>query len=37
MNSKDLDRLWDEDPTEAARVDRKIQKENKRLMMHSKN
>ena len=26
MNSKDLDRLWDEDPTEAARVDRKIQK-----------
>ena len=26
MNSKELDRLWDEDPTEAARVDRKIQK-----------
>ena len=26
MNSKDLDRLWEEDPTEAARVDRKIQK-----------
>jgi hypothetical protein len=26
MNSKELDALWDEDPTEAARVDRKIQK-----------
>ena len=26
MNSKELDRLWDEDPTEAARVDRRIQK-----------
>ena len=26
MNSKELDKLWDEDPTEAARVDRKIQK-----------
>ena len=26
MNSKELDRLWEEDPTEAARVDRKIQK-----------
>ena len=25
-NSKELDRLWDEDPTEAAKVDRKIQK-----------
>jgi len=26
MNSKELDALWDEDPTEAARVDRKINK-----------
>ena len=26
MNSKELDALWDEDPTEAARVDRKITK-----------
>jgi hypothetical protein len=26
MNSKELDALWDEDPTEAARVDRRIQK-----------
>ena len=26
MNSKELDRLWEEDPTEAARVDRRIQK-----------
>ena len=26
MNSKELDKLWDEDPTEAARVDRRIQK-----------
>ena len=26
MNSKELDRLWDEDPTEAAKVDRRIQK-----------
>ena len=26
MNSQELDRLWDEDPTEAARVDRKINK-----------
>ena len=26
VNSKELDRLWDEDPTEAARVDRRIQK-----------
>ena len=26
MNSKELDRLWDEDPTEAARIDRRIQK-----------
>ncbi len=25
-NSKELDRLWDEDPTEAAKVDRRIQK-----------
>ena len=26
INSQELDRLWDEDPTEAARVDRKINK-----------
>jgi hypothetical protein len=26
VNSQELDRLWDEDPTEAARVDRKINK-----------
>ena len=26
MNSKELDKLWEEDPTEAARVDRRIQK-----------
>ena len=26
MNSQELDKLWEEDPTEAARVDRKIQK-----------
>ena len=26
MNSKELDRLWDEDPTEAAKIDRRIQK-----------
>ena len=26
MNSKELDALWEEDPTEAARVDRRIQK-----------
>lgn len=26
MNSKELDALWDEDPTEAAKVDRRIQK-----------
>ena len=26
VNSKELDALWDEDPTEAARVDRKINK-----------
>ena len=26
VNSKELDRLWDEDPTEAARIDRRIQK-----------
>src|SRR5210317_2350447 len=26
MNSKELDALWDEDPTEAARVDRRIKK-----------
>ena len=26
MNSKELDKLWDEDPTEAAKVDRRIQK-----------
>ena len=26
MDSKELDKLWDEDPTEAARVDRRIQK-----------
>ncbi len=26
INSKELDALWDEDPTEAARVDRKINK-----------
>jgi hypothetical protein len=25
-NSKELDRLWDEDPTEAAKIDRRIQK-----------
>ena len=26
MNSKELDRLWEEDPTEAAKIDRRIQK-----------
>jgi len=26
MNSKELDKLWDEDPTEAAKIDRRIQK-----------
>ena len=26
MNSKELDALWDEDPTEAAKIDRRIQK-----------
>ena len=26
INSKELDKLWEEDPTEAARVDRRIQK-----------
>ena len=26
LNSKELDRLWDEDPTEAAKIDRRIQK-----------
>ena len=26
LNSKELDRLWEEDPTEAAKVDRRIQK-----------
>ena len=26
MNSKELDKLWEEDPTEAAKVDRRIQK-----------
>jgi len=26
VNSQELDRLWDEDPTEAARVDRKVHK-----------
>ena len=26
MNSKELDRLWDEHPTEAAKIDRRIQK-----------
>jgi len=26
MNSQELDKLWEEDPTEAARVDRRIQK-----------
>ena len=26
VNSQELDRLWDEDPTEAARIDRKINK-----------
>ena len=26
LNSKELDRLWEEDPTEAAKIDRKIQK-----------
>jgi hypothetical protein len=26
MNSQELDKLWEEDPTEAAKVDRKIQK-----------
>jgi len=26
MNSKELDKLWDDDPTEAAKIDRRIQK-----------
>ena len=26
MNSKELDKLWEEDPTEAAKIDRRIQK-----------
>jgi len=26
INAKELDRLWDEDPTEAAKIDRRIQK-----------
>ena len=25
-NSKELDRLWDEDPTEAAKIDRKLRR-----------
>ena len=31
MNSKELDKLWDEDPTEAARVDRRIEKRKKTI------
>ena len=26
VNSKELDRLWDEDPTEAAKIDRKLRR-----------
>ena len=36
MNSKELDRLWEEDPTEAAKIDRRIQKEKIRYKKHSK-
>ena len=36
INAKELDRLWDEDPTEAARVDRKIRRRRETLSQAQK-
>ena len=36
VNAKELDRLWDEDPTEAARIDRKIRRRRETLSQAQK-
>jgi len=36
VNAKELDRLWDEDPTEAARIDRKIRRRRETLSQSQK-
>ena len=36
INAKELDRLWDEDPTEAARIDRKIRRRRENLSQAQK-
>jgi len=36
INAKELDRLWDEDPTEAARIDRKIRRRRETLSQAQK-
>jgi len=36
INAKELDKLWDEDPTEAARIDRKIRRRRENLSQAQK-